>query len=101
MDYLEERRKLATAAMVTWIIGFGCLVIYWVAGIIFSTFMCVIRWQEYNATGTTSNAMSFNLLLLFTILLGVAFILVGFGIWYYIYKIILYNKWRQEEYENR
>jgi len=83
------------------LIGYGILVLYWVSMLIVGTFMVSWRWQEYLATGTTSNSMSVELLVFITICLVLAAIMIGFGVWYYIAQIILYNKEKRELYENR
>ena len=83
------------------LIGYGILVLYWVSALIFGAFVCIIRWQEYVLTGTTSNSMTFGLLLFLTICLGLAIVMVSFGIWFYITQIKSYNKEKRELYENR
>ena len=74
------------------LIGYGFIVLYWIFMTIFGILACIMRWQEYITTGTTSNSMGLGLLVFTTAGLSVAVILVIFGILFYISQIILYNK---------
>jgi len=77
------------------LIGYGILGSFYIVMLTFGSIMCSIRWQEFIATGTTSNSMSFSLLVFTTVCLIFAILLVGAGIIYYIVEVILYNKERK------
>ena len=83
------------------LIGYGFIVLYWIFMTIFGILVCIMRWQEYIATGTTSNSMGLGLLVFTTAGLSSAVILTIFGILFYVSQIILYNKERKLLNEDR
>jgi len=77
------------------IFGLICVLLiisYWVLGILFCSGILVYHWYSYATVGETFNHIPLHGLIICSILVPIAYPMIGFGVYMYIKQIKMYNK---------